>query len=74
VRAVAQARSALRFAPYSAAAWEVVGDANASAAAYRRSLELDPNEWSVWSKLAAVTRGESRRLAQQEAARLNPFG
>jgi hypothetical protein len=73
-RAVAQARDALRFAPYSAAAWEVVGDASASAAAYRRALALDPNDWSVWAKLAAVTKGESRRLAQHEAARLNPFG
>lgn len=73
-RAVAQAHDALRFAPYSAAAWEVVGDATGSAASYRRALELDPSDWSLWSKLATVERGEPRRLAQQEAARLNPFG
>jgi hypothetical protein len=71
--AVAAARSALRFAPYSAAAWEVIGDAQRSADAYRRAVALDPNAWSAWAKLAQVTHGESRRLALREAARLDPF-
>jgi hypothetical protein len=71
--AAAAARSALRFAPFSAAAWEVIGDAEHSPAAYRRAIALDPNRWSAWAKLAQVTRGESRRLALREAARLNPL-
>jgi hypothetical protein len=74
VRAAADARSALRFAPYSADAWEVIGDAGGGTAAYRRGLALDPNDWVLWSKLAAASTGESRRLALREAARLNPRG
>jgi hypothetical protein len=72
-RGVAEARSALRFAPFSAAAWGVIGDAESSAAAYRRALELDPKDWSLWLRLADVSTGEPRRLALHEAARLNPL-
>jgi hypothetical protein len=72
-RAAADARSALRFAPFSADAWELIGDATHSAAAYRRGIALDRNDWSLWHQLAAVTRGEPHRLAVREAARLNPF-
>jgi tetratricopeptide (TPR) repeat protein len=72
-RGVAEARSALRFAPFSAAAWGVIGDAESSAAAYRRALELDPKDWSLWLRLADVSTGEPRRLALREAARLNPL-
>ena len=73
-RAAWQARAALRFAPFSADAWEVIGDATHRAAAYRRGIALDPNDWSLWFQLAGVTRGEPHRLAVHEAARLNPFG
>ena len=73
-RAAADARSALRFAPFSADAWEVIGDATHSAAAYRRGISLDRNDWNLWFQLAAVTNGEPHRLAAREAARLNPFG
>lgn len=73
-RAAADAHSALRFAPFSADAWEVIGDATHSAAAYRRGIEFDHNDWNLWHQLAAVTRGEPHRLAVREAARLNPFG
>jgi hypothetical protein len=73
-RAEADARSALRFAPFSADAWQVIGDATHSAAAYRRGIALDRNDWNLWYQLAAVTDGEPRRLAVREAARLNPLG
>ena len=66
-----EARSA--FAPFSSAAWGVIGDAESSAAAYRRALALDPNDWSLWARLASVSKGEPRRLALREAARLNPL-
>jgi hypothetical protein len=72
-RAAADARSALRFAPFSADAWRAIGDAESSAAAYRRALALDENDWSLWLRLAAVTRGEPHRLALREAMRLNPL-
>jgi hypothetical protein len=73
-RAAAEARSALRFAPFSAEAWEVIGHATHSAAAYRRAIALDDNDWNLWHELAAVTKGEPHRLALHEAARLNPLG
>ena len=73
-RATADARSALRFAPFSAEAWEVIGDARRDPAAYRRGISLDRNDWSLWFQLAAATSGEPRRLALREAARLNPLG
>jgi tetratricopeptide (TPR) repeat protein len=72
---------AVRFAPYSAQAWELLGDARranddlaGAAAAYRHATRLDPNDWSVWVSLASVERGEPRRSALAEAARLNPLG
>ena len=51
----------------------VIGDAESSPAAYRRALALDPNDWSLWARLASVSKGEPRRLALREAARLNPL-
>ena len=73
IGAVAEARSALRLAPFSATAWGVIGDAESSPAAYRRALELDPDDWSLWARLASVSKGKPRRLALREAARLNPL-
>ena len=73
VRAAAEAHRALRVAPFSADAWGVIGDAESSPAAYRRALALDPNDWSLWARLASVSKGEPRRLALREAARLNPL-
>jgi Tetratricopeptide repeat len=72
---------ALRFAPYSAEAWIALGDARRTGGdtagalhAYRRAVQLDPNDWRGWSELAAVSKGEPRRLALARAARLNPLG
>jgi hypothetical protein len=75
------AERALRFAPYSAQAWKLLGesrrahgDVAGAARAYRRAVELDPNDWSAWRALAGLLKGEPRRSALAEAARLNPFG
>jgi tetratricopeptide (TPR) repeat protein len=73
-QAAAAARRALRFAPYSADAWALIGDATHDPAAYRRALARDPNDWSLWARLSLVERGEPRRHAVREAARLNPLG
>jgi O-Antigen ligase len=78
--AVARARDALRFAPWSAQAWRTIGDARLAAgdraaarAAYREALRLDPADWQTWAELAGVSGGEPRRRALAEAARLNPL-
>jgi tetratricopeptide (TPR) repeat protein len=73
VRAAAEARAALRWAPFSSDAWRVIGDAESSAAAYRRGLDLDPANWLLWERLAGVSKGEQRRHAEREAALLNPL-
>ena len=78
--AVAGAHSALRYAPWSADAWRVIGeslrvqgDRAGAAAAFRSATKLDPNDWETWSELAGVSTGEPRRAAEAEAARLNPL-
>jgi hypothetical protein len=75
------ATRAVRLAPYSSQSWELLGDLRratgnlpGAAAAYRHATRLDPNDWRAWVALAAVERGESRRSALAEAARLNPLG
>jgi len=72
-RAASLARQSLRFAPYSADAWNLIGDAGSDAAAYRRAADLDPNDWYPWQRIAALSTGPARRHAMREAARLNPF-
>jgi O-Antigen ligase len=65
-RAAADARRALRFAPYSAQAWGVIGGATHDAAAYRRALARDSNDWTLWARLSLVER--------RGRSRLNPLG
>lgn len=76
-----RALRALRFAPWSAEAWGVIGDARralgdraGARAAYRAALARDPSDWQLWASLAAVSTGQPRRSALAEAARLNPLG
>ncbi len=78
--AVASARRALRFAPWSAEAWRVIGrarlaegDRAGARAAFRSALDLDPADWQTWAQLADASAGEPRRAALAEAARLNPL-
>jgi hypothetical protein len=61
------ADQAVRFAPFSPAAWKLRGD-------YRRAVELDPNDWSAWRSLAEHSTGKARASALAEARRLNPLG
>jgi tetratricopeptide (TPR) repeat protein len=79
--AVADAHGALRYAPWSADAWRVIGESKlvqadraGARAAFRSAVHFDPNAWQAWAELAAASTGEPRRAAEAEAARLNPLG
>jgi O-Antigen ligase len=69
-----EARAAHRWLPYSPDPWAVLGDVTHDAAYYRRAVALDPADWSLWQRLAAVSNGKLRRLAEAKAAQLNPLG
>ena len=71
--AARNARAAHRWLPYSPDPWAVLGDVTHDPADYRRAVALDPADWSLWQRLAAVSRGEPRRLAEAKAAQLNPL-
>ena len=73
-RARAQARAAERWLPYSPDPWLVLGDVTHDPADYRRAIDRDPADWQLWQRLASVSSGQPRRLAQARAAQLNPFG
>ena len=79
--AVADGHSVLRYAPWSADAWRVIGESRlatgdraAARDAFRSAVQLDANDWSAWLGLARASTGEPRRSAEAEAARLNPLG
>lgn len=75
------AARAVRFAPWSAEARRLRGEAQAAqgrpraaAASFRAGLERDGGDVELWLALARVTAGEERRAALRQAARLNPLG
>ena len=47
----------------------LVSDAKAS---FRKALSMDRGDWELWYRLASASRGEARRHALQQAARLFP--
>jgi hypothetical protein len=73
-QAADDARAAHRFLPYSPDPWVVLGDVTHDPAYYRRAVALDPADWSLWQRLAGVSDGKLRRLAEAKAAQLNPLG
>ena len=72
-QAANDARAARRWLPYSPDPWAVLGDVTHDATYYRRAVALDPADWSLWQRLAAVSDGKLRRLAEAKAAQLNPL-
>jgi O-antigen ligase/polysaccharide polymerase Wzy-like membrane protein/tetratricopeptide repeat protein len=78
--ALADARRARRWMPWSAAPLRLLGEARlalgdraAARAAFEAAVQKDPNDWSGWLRLAAVSTGEVRRRAEARAAHLNPL-
>jgi hypothetical protein len=73
--AVAEARSARRWAPWSAEPYRIESRARGGdAALLRRALARDPNDWALWAALADATTGPVAKRAAATAARLNPLG
>lgn len=79
-RALADARRAIRWAPWSEEPWQLRGEAElllgddaAARASLRRALELNPESWSAWLDLAIASDGDERHRPLERAMRLNPL-
>jgi O-antigen ligase len=79
-RALAQARRAIDWAPWSDEPWQLRGEAELllerdaeARSSLARALELDSESWSTWYDLAVVTSGAERARALAEVRRLNPL-
>lgn len=79
-RAIAHARRATNWAPWSHEPWQLRGEAElaggddaAARTSLRRALDLDPENWSIWYDLALASRGEERARSLVRAERLNPL-
>jgi hypothetical protein len=73
------ANSAIRWMPWSAAGWQLLGEAQLGLhdqAGARRSLDRalakDPNDWVTWLDLIQATRGKAQVAAIDHVYRLNP--
>jgi O-antigen ligase len=78
-RAESQARHAMSFLPWSAEPWRRLGEAQAvsrnlaaARVSFRRAIEKDRLDWTLWYELALASRGAERQRAFAEASRLNP--
>jgi hypothetical protein len=74
------ARSAARWAPWSAEAHHLqaraaagLGRAGPAVAQLRTAVRMSPYDWRIWFDLGTVTSGRERRAAFGEAASLNPL-
>jgi Flp pilus assembly protein TadD len=80
-RSAAAAHRAIRWAPWSARAWQLLGEAQleqGDASAARRSfvtaVSKNDADWSIWLDLAVAGHGREQSRALVEAATLNPLG
>jgi cytochrome c-type biogenesis protein CcmH/NrfG len=74
------ARTAARWAPWSARPWQLLGEAEArqhrlgaARADLRKAVAKNPADWSIWLDLALASTGRERRHALAEAFHLNPL-
>jgi Flp pilus assembly protein TadD len=49
------------------------GDSSAAAATFRKAIEKNDDDWSLWFDLARATTGVEQRAALDHAARLDPL-
>jgi hypothetical protein len=79
-QAEGEARSAIRWAPWSYEPRQKLGEAQlgqgdraAARASFRRAIARDDGDWSLWYDLAVASRGDERRHAIDRLRRLNPL-
>ena len=79
-RAAREARTARRWAPWSAEPLYLLGEVElaqgrraAARASLRKAVAKDGRDWYLWLTLARTADGRPRRAALAEAARLNPL-
>ncbi len=75
-----QALRAAEWAPWSAEAWRLAGEAQLAQArpqdargSFREGIERDELDWHLWLDLALASDGAARQRAKAEALRLNPL-
>jgi hypothetical protein len=80
-KAVAEARTAVRWAPWSTEALRtrglaevLAGQRAAGLADLRLAAARDPGDWATWFDLASATTGAAHRSAVQRVEGLNPHG
>jgi hypothetical protein len=78
--AAADARRAQAWAPFSAAPWQQLGEAETATgqseqaqAALRRAIAISPNDWTLWFDLARASTGGTQTAALAHARSLNPL-
>jgi tetratricopeptide (TPR) repeat protein len=78
--AEANARRALRFAPWTSEPLRVRGEAElaqrryaAAGEEFGSAIQKDPQDWHLWFDLAAVSSGRERATALKRALRLDPL-
>jgi O-antigen ligase len=78
--AESEARTAIRWAPWSAQGWQALGEAElqqadftAARRSFRRALAKDPEDWNLWLNLAYASTGAEQRRAADRALALNPL-
>lgn len=79
VSALADARRARTFAPWSSQPWLQIGNIRLAqgrraeaVAAYEKAARKDPTEWSIWLALAGASRGVERARAVAQLRMLAP--
>jgi O-antigen ligase len=78
--AESEARSAIRWTPWSAHGWQALGETQLQQAefadarrSFRRALAKAPDDWNLWLNLAYASTGAEQRRAAERALALNPL-
>ena len=79
-RAASQARRAKFWAPWSATAWQRLGEAQlgegdkaAGRASLAKAVSMSPDDWELWLELGNASSGSARTTALERAHRLDPL-